>query len=169
MGQDRILNFPEHSFFLPRTTAGVVLMMFKPLKACRFYLASWSLAALMGCSATSDPATGDLELDLRHRDPRVRMEASYQAAAAGRMDLMGALIENLEDRDESVRFFAGIALKRMTGQDFGYRSFGNLAARKSAIEKWRRWHENLQQPPEELYGSTASLEIELGGNGGEAK
>ncbi len=108
-----------------------------------------SLALLAaGCSATSDPATGDLRLDLRHRDPRVRMEAAFLAAEGGRRDLAGELVENLADRDESVRFITGIALKRMTGQDFGYLSYGDLGERESAMERWRGWLRGASAPGE---------------------
>jgi HEAT repeat protein len=96
----------------------------------------------LGCSASADPRTGDPRLDLRHQDPRVRMEAAYRAAQAGRQDLAEGLIENLRDRDESVRFITGIALKKLTGEDFGYRSYSSLAAREEAIGRWRRWLES---------------------------
>jgi len=108
-------------------------------------LAGWIPVILLGCTATSDPSTGDIRLDLRHRDPRIRMEAAYQAAKQGRRDLVDELVENLEDRDESVRFFTGIALKRMTGQSFGFRSFGSYSSRKEAVERWRKWCRSLQE------------------------
>ena len=97
------------------------------------------LVLAAGCSATSDPATGDLRVDLHHRDPRVRMKAAYLAAEKDRRDLLGELVENLSDPDESVRFISGIALKRLTGQDFGYLSYGEVDERASAIERWKRW------------------------------
>ena len=110
--------------------------------------ASWRAAAaalgLAGCSSTSDPATGDLRLDLHHRDPRVRLEAAFAAAEAGRTDLAGDLVRNLEDRDESVRFITGIALKRMTGRDFGFLSFGDPRSRAEAVGRWRRWIEETR-------------------------
>jgi hypothetical protein len=93
----------------------------------------------MGCKATSDPATGDLRLDLHHRDPRVRMQAAFLAVEKGRRDLEGELVENLSDVDESVRFISGIALKRLTGQDFGYLSYGEVDERAAAIARWKKW------------------------------
>jgi hypothetical protein len=97
------------------------------------------LILLAGCSATSDPATGDLRVDLHHRDPRVRMQAAFLAAEKDRRDLLAELVENLSDPDESVRFISGIALKRLTGQDFGYLSYGEVDERASAIERWKAW------------------------------
>jgi hypothetical protein len=67
------------------------------------------------------------------------MAAAYLAAERGRRDLLSALVEDLGDRDESVRFVAAIALRRLTGQDLGYRSYAPPAAREEAIVRWRRW------------------------------
>ena len=71
----------------------------------------WALLTL-GCSATSDPASGDLRQDLRHKDPRVRMEAAHQAGTKDRTDLVDLLVENLRDHDESVRFITAIPCGR---------------------------------------------------------
>ena len=67
------------------------------------------------------------------------MATAYLVAEEGRWDLLGALIDNLGDRDESVRFVTAIALRRLTGEDFDYRSYAPLAEREEAIARWRRW------------------------------
>ena len=100
----------------------------------------------LGCTASGDPATGDLRLDLRHKDPQVRAASAYRAVREARMDLVDVLIENLGDRDESVRFFTSIALSRLTGRDFGYLSYGNAAERSDAIGRWRAWRASSQGP-----------------------
>ena len=107
----------------------------------------WALLAL-GCSATSDPASGDLRQDLRHKDPRVRMEAAHQAGTKDRTDLVDLLVENLRDHDESVRFITAISLRKITGQDFGFRSFASILEREEAIARWRRWA-GIPSPPED--------------------
>ena len=71
------------------------------------------------------------------------MEAAYQTAQSGRQDLVGLLIENLRDRDDSVRFVANIALKRMTGQDFAFRSYAGFHEREAAIHRWLHWHAGI--------------------------
>jgi hypothetical protein len=123
--------------------------------------AAVALAAALGiggCSSTADPATGDLRLDLHHRDPRVRIDAAVGAAEAGRLDLVPDLIADLGDRDEAVRFFAGIALKRMTGQDFGYLPYADLAARADAAARWSRWLDLERGPdPGMPAGGTTTL------------
>ncbi len=109
------------------------------------------LALAAGCSATGDPATGDIRADLHHRDPRVRMRAAFRAAEEARGDLAGDLVANLADRDESVRFFTAIALQRLTGKDLGYASWASAASREEAIARWRRWLEDSRdgqrEPP----------------------
>ncbi len=120
----------------------------KPSGAPTAAWAAWlALAACAGCASTSDPATGDLQQDLRHKDPRIRMESAFQAAEAGRRDLVGLLIENLRDRDDSVRYVTGIALKRLTGRDFDYRSHAGAAEREKAVELWKNWGMGLESAP----------------------
>jgi HEAT repeat protein len=126
----------------------------------------WPLALVAasagGCASTSEPATGDLRLDLRHRDPRVRAEAAFRAAEAGREDLAEELIACLEDRDDSVRFIAGIALKRLTGRDFGYLSYSDPRSRSEAATRWRAWL------LEERGGMAAQPSVAARGSGGAA-
>lgn len=95
--------------------------------------------SLVGCSSTSDPASGDPRLDLEHADPRVRIRAAEQAVRETRIDLCELLVKNLSDRDGAVRLFASIALRKLTSEDFGYKSHGTLLERREAIERWKRW------------------------------
>jgi len=115
------------------------------IRSVRLAGSLWALLAL-GCSATSDPASGDLRQDLRHKDPRVRMEAAHQAGTKDRADLVDLLVENLRDHDESVRFITAISLRKITGQDFGFRSFASILEREEAIARWRRWA-GIPSPP----------------------
>jgi len=121
-----------------------------------------ALAAASGCTSTSEPATGDLRLDLHHRDPRVRAQAAFRTAEAGREDLAEDLIACLEDRDDSVRFIAGIALKRLTGRDFGYLSYTDPRIRSEAAARWRAWLR------EERGGVAAQPSVAARGSGGPA-
>ncbi len=95
--------------------------------------------SLVGCSSTSDPASGDPRLDLEHADPRVRIRAAEQVVRETRIDLCELLVKNLSDRDGAVRLFASIALRKLTSEDFGYKSHGTLPERREAIERWKRW------------------------------
>ena len=107
------------------------------MPGCIVAILGWVLT--IGCSSTSDPATGDLSLDLIHRDPRVRIEASIRAQREGRRDLAHLLIDNLDHNDINVRMVAGMALRKLTGQDLDYSPHGTPAERRLAMERWREW------------------------------
>jgi hypothetical protein len=98
----------------------------------------WLLLAA-GCSSTLEPPSGDPALDLRHADPRIRVQAARAAVDAGRRDLVPALIALLDDDDGSVRLFSNTALRKLSGRDFGFLPHGTLAERRAAVERWRRW------------------------------
>lgn len=103
----------------------------------------WVLGAagfgVLGCASTYDPASGDLESDLVHRDPRVRIEAARQSVVDGRTDLAPLLVKNLSDRDAAVRFYTAAALRKLTGLDHGYRPYSTVTEREAAIARWSEW------------------------------
>jgi hypothetical protein len=92
-----------------------------------------------GCSSTSEPATGDILLDLEHRDPRVRILASERVVAEGKIELAPRLVKNLADPDGAVRMFTAVALRKLTGQDFGYKPFGLPTEQVEAVNAWNVW------------------------------
>jgi len=49
------------------------------------------------------------------------------------------LVHDLDDEDSAIRFAAISALKRMTGQDLGYRYYDGEYDRRAAVERWRQW------------------------------
>ena len=55
-----------------------------------------------------------------------------------------ALIDRLEDPDSVVRLSAHEALKRRTGQDFGYLAWGEPSERAQAVARWRSWWRGRQ-------------------------
>jgi hypothetical protein len=97
------------------------------------------LLAACGCASTSAPATGDLRLDLQHGDPRIRIEAALRAVVEKRLEVVGELINNLSDRDGAVRMFSSVALRKLTGRDFGYLPHGTESERAGALARWRAW------------------------------
>jgi hypothetical protein len=92
-----------------------------------------------GCSSTSAPATGDVLLDLRHEDPRVRSQAAKAAVEGNRRDAIPLLVRNLSDPDGAVRLFNAIALRKLTGVDHGYRPYDPPDVREVAIAEWKAW------------------------------
>ncbi|HLU49786.1 MAG TPA: hypothetical protein VK116_16925, partial [Planctomycetota bacterium] len=64
-----------------------------------------------------------------------------------RAHLLGRLVESLADRDESVRFFSGIALRKATGVDHGFAAHAPESERATAVERWRAWLARATEPP----------------------
>lgn len=98
-----------------------------------------ALLALGGCGSTSEPATGDIAKDLKHADPRFRIEAARAAVQAERRDLAPLLIETLGDEDPAVRMWASVALRKLTGQDFDFKPHGTPAEREESVRRWLEW------------------------------
>jgi hypothetical protein len=113
----------------------------KVLRRSRERLAAAGLLCLgaVSCSSSLAPATGELSADLRHPDPRVRIDAAIKAVTQKRLELAAELIENLSDRDGAVRMFSAVALRKLTGHDFGYKAHGTIIEREEAAASWRAW------------------------------
>ena len=60
--------------------------------------------------------------------------------------LLPELVDALEDRDPAVRMFASVALRKLTGKDFGFKPHGSPAEREEAIRQWRVWIARDQTP-----------------------
>ncbi|MCZ6794047.1 MAG: hypothetical protein O7J95_10585 [Planctomycetota bacterium] len=114
-------------------------MGFAPPKIGAAFGALCVAAALGGCSSSLDPPSGDLRLDLRHKDPRIRVLAARQAVTSGSVGAIDLLISNLADRDGAVRFYTVIALRKLSGREFGYLPHGTPAERAEAIVRWKAW------------------------------
>ena len=95
-----------------------------------------ALTALVpvGCESAPSMAAG-----LQSDNPAERIEACIGAARRRDSSTLPLLVERLEDPASDVRFFAIAALKRMTGQTFGYRYFDKEPERRTAVRRWRQW------------------------------
>ena len=67
------------------------------------------------------------------------MPAIKEAVAADDLKSSIAMINDLQSDDAAVRLFAIQGLKRLTGEDFGYRYYADPRQRAPAIERWKRW------------------------------
>jgi len=72
-------------------------------------------------------------------EPGSRVRAIIRAADRSDRVAIPLIIDRLDDEDEAVRVIAIMALKKLTGQDLGYRAFDPLGRRIEAVERWRRW------------------------------
>ncbi len=85
-------------------------------------------------------ATGGCEAKYRKFDstnPLVRAQAAIDAGATADFDAVPRLVDLLEDRDAAVRMYAIQSLRRLCGEDFGYRHYGTEVERKAAVQRWR--------------------------------
>jgi len=97
---------------------------------------------LAGC-APAGLGRESLYTRLQSEDHQVRIQAVVEAGRTGDRGAVPYLVELLGDAP-AVRLFAIESLRRITGRDFGYRSYADEASRREAIGRWRRW---LETPP----------------------
>ena len=94
------------------------------------------LAALAGGVACTP---GPPRRPLLDRDPVFVIPAIKDAAKQEDYTDVPRLIELLRSDDSAVRAFSDEGLRRLTGQDFGYRYWADEASRKVAVGRWTRW------------------------------
>ena len=83
--------------------------------------------------------TRDLYQQFQHEDPSVRIGAVHEAGSSGDNKSLPYLVDRLSDSEADVRFYAIIALEKLTGQRRGYRYWAPVAEREKAVARWRRW------------------------------
>ena len=101
-------------------------------------LAAWAAGLALGMGGCVEPA-GKQALD--NPDSLVKIRVLKEISRDGGHDArtLARVVEELDNRDPAVRFYAIAALRTVTGQTFGYRYYDEETARQPAIEKWRQW------------------------------
>lgn len=79
-------------------------------------------------------------------DPSFRIPAIKQVAETHDTRAIPQLVQLLDDDDPAVRFYTIEALKRLTGETFGYRFYEDESQRRTAVGKWKDWLEKHPQP-----------------------
>jgi hypothetical protein len=109
-----------------------------------------------GCAVTPDPV-GDVMTSLQSTDPSLRTRAVVKAGNEQDARAIPLLIDRLEDSDSGVRMFAGMALRKITGEDMEWRFYEANRKRHEAVKRWRQWQETqvekrrlLMQNPEAI-------------------
>lgn len=87
-----------------------------------------------GCQSPMNSKPAIQSLDANDRILAIRAAADANDRAA-----IPLIVDRLEDEDSAVRFYAILALERMTGKRFGYDYAGPLADRNRAVDKWREY------------------------------
>jgi len=92
------------------------------------------ISILAGCSAPTSSLT---LADLESPDPAVRIQAIKWAGENKIAQAVPLLVDRLQEPDTSVRFFAIVSLKKITGTDHGFDYKANPAQRGQAVRRWR--------------------------------
>lgn len=93
------------------------------------------IVTLAGCGPSRTPYPESLN----SQRPEERIMAARHAAEIGDHDVIGILVDRLEDDDEAVRMFTILALEKLTGTRHGYDYSADQTQRGRAIQRWRRY------------------------------
>jgi hypothetical protein len=105
-------------------------------------VAAW----LIQCGCTAKDASPVGRLEARDASDRILaiVESTEQAQAAPvepgaehRQPLIPLLVDRLDDEDEGVRFYAILALEKLTGTRLGYDYAATAPERRMAVRRWR--------------------------------
>jgi hypothetical protein len=95
---------------------------------------------MLGCCAAAAACTAPRPpLTVTDEDPGIKIPAIKKAVREKDKSVIPRLIEELNNDDPAVRFYAIEGLEALTGQTFGYQYFQDDDARKPAIEQWKKW------------------------------
>ncbi len=114
---------------LPQCTCGVV----SSVRTRRLWIGT--LLVLAGCGPPRTPYPKALVSE----HPEERIGAVKHAAEVKDRSALPALVDRLDDEDEAVRFYAILALERLTGTRLGYDYRAPESRRALAVERWRRF------------------------------
>jgi len=96
-----------------------------------------ALTMLTGCPQPDSRPVAPSEIE--NADAARRALAVRQAAVRNDAEAVPLLVDRLEDEDSSVRFYAILALERLTGDRMGYVYYRPPERQKEAIERWRQF------------------------------
>jgi len=74
-----------------------------------------------------------------------QVQVAEAMAEAPHVDYVATIIEKLDLHNPRLTAVLTAALRKITGQDFGYRPRASAAVKKKALEEWRAWFAASQQ------------------------
>ena len=110
-------------------------MYIKPWKSPIGLWLCWPIIILCHGCAGPDNTLG--LADLENLDPAIRIRAIKWAGQNQVKAAVPLLVDRLAEQEDTVRFFAISALRRITGTDHGYDYKADAAIRSAAIARWR--------------------------------
>jgi hypothetical protein len=90
------------------------------------------LICLGGCFAPEPPS-------IHSQDPQRLIPAIEIAVKQHDQSVVPLLVDDLSSDDAAVRLYSINGLRRLTGEDFGYRAYDDDEARRPAVAKWQAW------------------------------
>ena len=91
------------------------------------------------CTAPRAPRT------VTSDDLGIKIPAIRSAVSADDRSIIPHLIEDLENDDPAVRFYAIQGLRRLTGQTMDYHYYDAEEQRTAAVQRWRQWLAEKEQ------------------------
>ena len=111
-----------------------LVLKLAPITGRRF---CWPIIVIILIGCDNPKKIGGLA-DLENLDPTVRIRAIKWAGENQVHDAVPLLVDRLQEQDRSVRFYAIMALRRITGDDLGFDYKADPAQRAEAVKKWRQ-------------------------------
>jgi HEAT repeat protein len=99
---------------------------------CKTGIMVLAVTLVGGCFSPDPPS-------LQSNSAATAVPAIKAAANQNDRSAIPRLIQDLDDHDSAIRFAAISALKRMTGQDLGYKYYQAEWDRRPAVQHWRQW------------------------------
>lgn len=96
------------------------------------------LGLLLPARCISDGGAGYRSM-IQSERPHERMRAIHRAGELRDPQAVALLVDRLEDDDAGVRFYALLALERITGERFGYDYAASAPERAAAVARWREF------------------------------
>lgn len=93
-----------------------------------------ALIALAGCASV-----GPYRARISSEEPAERILGIREAAQSRDWGAVPLIVDRLEDEDEAVRFYAILALERITGERFGYDYAQPSFERAASVSRWRSY------------------------------
>jgi len=102
------------------------------MRLARFLILGGAAGVLPGCYSPPPP-------DIHSQDAVQLIPAIKIAVQRHDQSAVPFLVEDLSSTDSAVRLYAIDGLRRLTGEDFGYRAYDTEAARRPAVLRWEGW------------------------------
>jgi hypothetical protein len=116
---------------LPRAAPAILAPMTAP--------AHHSLSILLLLLSAAPLTACTLQPNLHDPDPALKIPAMKRAADRHDLRQREILVQDLDNDDAAIRFYAISALERLTGTRRGYDYYADEPARHEAVRRWRNW------------------------------